>query len=218
MGNDANVNGILLSVETPLAIELREMLLIKRSIERSMASILLWGHRPDTDDEDDILIDQALFRDATTRFIACFDSAVAHNLDPDSVYGTGEHRSVFDWMKTTRDTWGAHRSGPQEQAYVGYVVNAATYEFLGAGHLVMEALSPAGKLASPQLVATMEVAHKHVVERVERASHRLEAVGKDLTPRQMKRLPEAQARVPTSGQLRIGRTKFDRKSRSGSLK
>jgi hypothetical protein len=103
--------GALRALNTPLASQYAENLVLQRDMHDSLAAMELWERRfASAQDPEDELIAGSLFRDAITQFVGCFDKTAQFPLSPDEVYGHDPHGlASFQWFKDMRDAYTGHK-------------------------------------------------------------------------------------------------------------
>jgi hypothetical protein len=125
----------LKALNTPLAKEYAENLLLQADMRRSLDAMECWERRfAGASDLEDRLIGASLFRDAIVQFVGCFDKSAQFPLSAEAIYGADPSGlASFQWFKDTRDAYAGHKFGAQRQCVVGVVVKNSQRGF---GHLV----------------------------------------------------------------------------------
>jgi hypothetical protein len=183
----------LKAIETPLARELSEALLMQIDMNASIATMKLWHEKfASSDDEEKRLIAQSLFRDAIVQFAGCFEHSKI--LDPAAIYGHDPNGlKSYQWFKDTRDAYAAHRFGRQRQCVVGAIINPATGE-IGYGHL-MTKYAGQNKEDGPQLQGFMQTAAKALDTKVNELTQKLREYIVQLKPEEVSALKDASVQV-----------------------
>lgn len=194
---------------TKLAREVSELLLLELDLTRCVQGLRLWGSIQTGDDPMQAHASSALFRDSVIGFTACFDGAAPLNLEAEAVYGHLDGGTTyFRWLKDMRDTWIAHRIGPQRYAAYGYLIHPDTGDIVGEGRLVGVYHEPertaAGELAAFAQIA-VDYTSRLLAERLPELRREVEA----LYPNQRLRLPSARFTAPGPDSLRVGRRKYE---------
>jgi hypothetical protein len=112
---------ILRKLNTPLAHEVAEHVLLQEDMKSSLDAMRLWSEKyaerlPGTEEG---IIGKSLFRDAIIQFVGCFDKSAKYPLSPDDVYGPTNNLPLFEWFKNMRDAYAAHKFGAQRQCIAG---------------------------------------------------------------------------------------------------
>jgi hypothetical protein len=96
--------GTLKALDTPLAKEYAENLLLQSDMRDSLAAMECWERRfASSTDPEDKLIGASLFRDAIIQFVGCFDKTAQFPLSAQDIYGHDpDGLSSFQWFKNTR--------------------------------------------------------------------------------------------------------------------
>jgi hypothetical protein len=126
--------GTLKALDTPLAKEYAENLLLQSDMRDSLAAMECWERRfASSSDTEDQLIGASLFRDSITQFVGCFDKTAQFPLSAQEIYGHDPNGvSSFQWFKDTRDAYTSHKFGAQRQCVAGVVLKDGER---GIGHL-----------------------------------------------------------------------------------
>jgi hypothetical protein len=128
-------NGALRALDTPLARQYAENLLLQRDMRDSLAAMELWERRfASSEDPEDKLVAGSLFRDAITQFVGCFDKSAEFPVSAKEIYGHHpDGLTSFQWFKDMRDAYSSHKFGAQRQCIVGV---AAKDGMAGIGYLM----------------------------------------------------------------------------------
>ena len=165
----------------------------------------LWKKK---DEVGDVELAVSLFRDAVVTLISCFEKTNAVSLDAQALYGRYEGGlEYFQWLTAIRDTWVAHRHGASRQTSAAVMVDEKSGEFLGVGHMIMAYSRPILKGAD-DFSKFVSIATAEAKTKRSEAQAIVVRQAKALTPSQRLRLPIANAKAATGGELRIGRRKF----------
>ena len=208
-------------MRSPLSRELSELILLHADLQQAIEALKLCRDRaapPDESPSATQLIQTALMRDAITLFVGCFESGVPFSIDPNDVYG-GQNGGMeyFLWLKKLRDTWTAHRLGPQNQAAVGIVIEPGTGRIVQISNMVFRYCGPRlDEKHSP--IDFMEIALRHVNSRLKDTYQRFEAEAESLSPRQRLSLPIAKTFGFGPDEVRLGRKKFGNVRRESQRK
>lgn len=158
-----------LKLDTPLAKELAEMLLVGQDLQFSIHAMEVWSKEFSDSEKfksrEEEVIRFSLFRDSVVQFVGCFDKSAPFYLKWDEIYqeGDGGH-TFFKWMKDVRDAYAAHRFGALRQAAVGATYDAQT-DARGIGHFTFVYSGPKPEFAKQLLPFTMRAA-KHIEARI----------------------------------------------------
>lgn len=198
------------SLNTTEATKYSEWVLLGSDLEHALRRATLWRSMAQAAARDtcDSEISASLFRDTVVSFIACFDDASPVYLDPVGVYGrTPGGEDYFQWLKNLRNTWVAHRGGPERQCVVAVVIDDSTGDVHGFGHLYHSYVGPKAE-AGDDLVRMIEIALAHA----QRQQNECASVVKDyiekMTERERLSLPIANTIVPSHKEIHMGRRKF----------
>lgn len=149
----------------------------------------------------------SLVRDTIVTFVSCFDRSVSPSLDEETVFkdipGALE---FFNWLKSLRHSWVAHRHGPARQCQVGYLVGE-NGDIVGLGEFSTTYYGP-NKEDVNQIIAVFELAKDAATKERDAAK---EAAGKDLEYfHPMARRKQANARIviPEPDAHKAGRKKY----------
>ena len=192
-------------LETSEAREYAEWCLLVHDLERCLHVANLWK---DIDKDGDREVAISLFRDAVISFVACFDKNNTIRLDPQSLYSPWEGgNQYFRWLSALRDSWIAHRYGASRQTSAAIVVDKNSGDFLGIGNLMMTYTRPVFE-GTDDFILFISIALNHAKAKRNGAKEAFEAQAKSLTSTQRLRLPIANTKAATDGELRLGRKKF----------
>lgn len=113
------------------------MKLLQADLNLSAEAIRLWIARSDMEfSEENAVIGLALFRDAIIQLFACFSPPGEH-LDAKQTFGGVDGgMTYFNWLRSIRDTYAAHRFGPLRQS-VPAVVQDDDMKVMGIGSFMM---------------------------------------------------------------------------------
>ncbi|MGB6119670.1 MAG: hypothetical protein WBF87_15760 [Mesorhizobium sp.] len=198
----------LRKISTPLAIEASELLLLQADLGECIEGFKLWSVMMSGEAPEQKRAATALFRDSVIRLTSCFDNESQFNLSVDEVYGsTDGGPEYFRWMKDLRDTWIAHRNGPQRFAVYGHFINPETGDIIGEGTLL--ALYQPPNPDEAQMARFTQIALLHVERRLEEIIPKLRAEVEAIHPRTRLKLEVATAMPPGPGRMRVGRRKYE---------
>jgi hypothetical protein len=163
--------GTLKALETPLAKEYAENLLLQSDMRESLAAMECWERRfAESSDPEDNLIGASLFRDAVIQFVGCFDKTAQFPLSAQDIYGRDpDGLPSFQWFKNTRDAYAAHKFGAQRQCVVGVVLKDGER---GIGHLFAKYRGQ-NKADGAVLRGFMQTAANHLDSRVQSLEKKL---------------------------------------------
>ena len=195
------------TLKTPEATQFSEWVLLVTDLEYALRRAELWWKlaREETSDQEIIETATSVFKDAVVSFIACFDQQAPVFLDEQAVYtemlGGVDY---FHWLRDLRNTWIAHRNGPQRQCVVTVVVDESSGELTGVGSLQHSYLGPREE-AGNDLVRFLTVALVHARRERDRLRELITNQVKAMPSQKRLRLPKAQTVVPSPENIRLGR-------------
>ena len=204
------------TTNTPTAREFSEWTLLAGDLEYALRRAILWNELANTEAKSDnnVEILVSVFRDAAITFVSCFDNTLSASLDPKVVYTTTSGGvEYFEWLKDLRNTWVAHRSGPNRQCVAAIIVDEDTGEFRGLGQLSHLYMGPTPN-AGDDLVGMMEIALSHACKEVKDRESQLREEIQKLENAERLRLPAANTVIPGSKEIHMGRRKFGNIKRS----
>ena len=198
------------TLNTPAARLLSEWILLVSDLEYALRRAQLWRDVANSESPTgrDTETRVSLFRDAVISLVSCFDQQLAAHLDPSIVYKpVSGGLEYFSWLKDLRNTWVAHRGGPNRQCVVAVLVDEKTGAFQGFGHLSHLYMGPKADDAD-HLIRMMELALDHARGELNKheAAVRDEVV--ELKNHERLRLPVADTTIPDSKAIHMGRRKF----------
>ena len=196
--------------ETGLSIEreLSEMLLTRKDLANSLASLRLWSKLPDdTQNPDTAIIKGSLFRDGITQFVGCFDRKNAFPLVVETLFPNLDGIDVyFRWLRALRNSYTAHRHGAARQCAVGIIVHPETGEYLGHGHLFTIYGGP-NREGHNNLLTMINMTINYVDGELLRLQAEFEAAVKAMPPGDRLKLPVA--RTQGTDPINIGQSRGD---------
>jgi hypothetical protein len=197
-------DGTLKALETPLAKQYAENLLLQKDMKDSLAAMEVWQRRfASSADPEERLIGASLFRDAIVQFVGCFDKTAVFPLSAEAIYGHDPNgMTSFQWFKDTRDAFAGHKFGAQRQCKVGVVLNTEGEK--GIGHLLANYRGQQ-KEDGDQLRAFMQTAANHLDAHVEALRKRLADEIQKLSADEIAALKEASARTLKMSEARFTR-------------
>ena len=204
------------TINTPTAKKLAEWILLAGDLEYALRRAVLWNELATTKAMSDnkCEISVSLFRDTVITFVSCFDNTLSAFLEPKVVYTTSSgRREYLEWLKDLRNTWIAHRSGPNRQCVVSIVIDNTTGEFQGLGHQSALYQGPKPDVGK-DLISMMEIALDHARREVKNLDAQLRDEIRNLKDTERLRLPAANTVIPRSREVRMGRRKFGNIKRS----
>ncbi len=207
----------LRQVDTPLAKELAEYILIQKDLQGAIAAMTLWheSYAEQPVDTPQRLIGTSLFRDSIVQFVACFDPSSSHPLSAEEIYGHDPKGvSSFQWFKDIRDSYAAHRFGAFRQCTTGVIQNPITGLVAGVGHIAA-AYKGQNKADGPILTGFMQTALNFVDTKVQHLTFSFQAEASALTKEQIETLPIAQVRPIIQEESRVSRESFRRALATG---
>ena len=200
----------LKAIDTALAKEYAESLILQHDMRTSLAAMNLWKEKfASQEAPEESLLAQSLFRDAIVQFVGCFDKTAQFPLLAEEVYkDNADGLSLFAWFKDVRDAFASHKFGAFRQCVVG-VVESGGQRGLGQ---IMAVYSGQSKEDGEILLAFMNVAAIHLDDRVTRLRTALmEYVGL-LKMEEIAKLPDASARTLKMPEARYTRADLRRSS------
>ena len=198
------------TTNTPTARKFAEWTLLAGDLEYALRRAILWNELANTDakSENTLEILVSVFRDAVITFVSCFDNKLSASLDPKVAYAaTSGGVEYVEWLKDLRNTWIAHRSGPNRQCVAAIVIDEDTGEFQGLGHLSTLYMGPKAD-AGRDLIRMMEIALGHARTEVKELESQLSDEIQNLEDTERLRLPAANTVIPGSEEVHMGRRKF----------
>ena len=205
----------LRKLDTPLATELAENILLLGDIQSSLAAMKLchekYAERDSSTEEG--IIGKSLFRDAVVQFVGCFDKTAKFPLSVQEVYSDPKWSGLFQWFQDMRDAYAAHKFGAQRQCIVGVLFDSK--QGVGFGYL---RATYKGQLKSdgPNLISFMEVAQVFLGTKIAQLEQRLIEVVRILTPDQINALEIAKAHTLAQDEVRLSRPALQRTRSSGA--
>ncbi len=208
------------TLATPAAKLYSEWMLLVHDLKYSLRRAQLWKElltaELKSDQDNEICV--SLIRDAVISMVSCFDNRLPACLDPFLVYANVPGGlEYYKWLKDMRDTWIAHRSGPNRQCKVAIAINEQSGEFHGIGHLSHMYLGPKAE-ASDDLIRMVRIALEHAIEELSKHEKAVRSDVQKLKDYERLGLPVAQTVVPGSGEIHMGRKKFDNVKRVSKRK
>lgn len=200
--------GTLKALETPLAKEYAENLLLQNDMQGALATMECWQRRfASSSDREERLIAASLFRDAIIQFVGCFDKTAQFPLSADEIYGGDpDELSAFQWFKDTRDAYAGHKFGAQRQCVVGVVLKEGQR---GVGRL-MAIYRGQHKSDGDVMRGFMQTAANHLDTRVDELGKKLEKEVTKLSIEEINKLKDATARTLRMGEARFTRADLNR--------
>jgi hypothetical protein len=197
-------DGTLKALETPLAKEYLENLLLQKDMNDSLAAMEVWQRRfASSSDPEERLIGASLFRDSIVQFVGCFDKTAQFPLSAEAIYGHDPNgMPSFQWFKDTRDAFAGHKFGAQRQCKVGVVFNTEGKK--GIGHLLANYRGQK-KEDGDQLRAFMQTAANYLDAHVETLRKRLSYEIQKLSADEIAALKDASARTLKMNEARLTR-------------
>ena len=198
------------TTNTPTAKEFAEWTLLAGDLEDALRRAQLWKELSNTEatNDKDCQLSVSVFRDAVITFASCFDNTLSAFLDPSVVYtATSGGVEYIGWLKDLRNTWIAHRSGPERQCVAAILIDEDTGDFRGLGHLSHRYMGPKPN-AGDDLVRVMEIALSHARKEVKDRESQLRQEIQRLGNTERLRLPAANTVIPASKEIHMGRRKF----------
>jgi hypothetical protein len=200
----AMTQGTLHRLDTPLAHELAEHLVLKHDMDRSLSTMRLWQAKyisrpPDTEDG---IIGRSLFRDAIIQFVGCFGSNPKISLQPEQVYPSENGQKFYAWFKNMRDAYAAHKFGAQRQCVVGVTIHPVHGPALGT----LSAMYVGAKREdAPKIVSFMETGSAFLDAKVKELNDSLLLQVTAMSADQITSLPIAQVSTLADGESRLTR-------------
>lgn len=194
-------------MKSKLAEEIEELVLIISDLRTSIECIQQWAALSKEDGTPENILN-SLFRNGIVTFMACFDDATPYNLDSTVVYSQLDGGiEYFKWLKTMRDTWIAHRSGPMRQAQFGFIIDPNSGEIEATGYLChTEQIKDAD--VSDSLLRFIGTAGEHATRKMDALIVDIRSECEALYPSQRKALPDAKSVIPSYDLRAMGRRKF----------
>ena len=153
-------------------------------------------------------ISVSVFRDAVLTFVSCFDNTLSAFLDPKVVYAaTSGGVEYIGWLKELRNTWIAHRGGPNRQCVAAIVIDEDTGEFRALGQLSHLYMGPKPD-AGDDLVRVMKLALSHARKEVTDRETQLRKDIQTLENAERLRLPAADTVIPGPMEIHMGGGSF----------
>jgi hypothetical protein len=195
----------LRALETPLAQELAEMLLLQVDMKHSLSAMTLWKEKyASSNDEEARIIATSLFRDAITQFVGCFDTTAKFRLSAEEIYGHDPNGlSSFQWFKDVRDAYTSHKFGAFRQCVVGVALKAATEE-VGIGQL-QAIYRGQNKEDGDQLIGFVQTASNVLDAKVEQLRQQVLKYIEGLNSEEIAKLKPASARTLKMEEARFTR-------------
>jgi hypothetical protein len=204
------------ALNTPLAREFAEALLVQHDMRLSLEAMKLWGEKyagadPEKDKEGSIICG-SLFRDAVIQFVGCFDESAKFHLSAEAIYGHDPNGlSSFQWFKDTRDAYAAHKFGAQRQCVVGAVLEPSGKRSLTKHLSVYRGQT---KEDAPILLGFMRTASKHLDQLVNALAEKVADAVRKMTPEEYARLEDGALYGLEQHEARLSRQALQR-ARSG---
>jgi hypothetical protein len=203
-------------LNTPVAKEYAEFLLLQADMRSALAAIRLWHEKYTGDDQspEEATIGLSLVREAIIQFISCFDKKAKYRLVAEDIYAEMEGAlDRFNEMYDIRDAYVAHRFGPYRQCVIGV-------EMLPDGTRILSPTAMTNwrprKEHGPMLIALFSRAAEHIDKKVKLLNEQVSASTATLTREQIDALPLAQLHGVGSDEIRMGRGEFQKKRRVAS--
>ena len=198
------------TLDTSEARQYAEWELLVYDLKYALRRAELWKAKMDRRAEagEDIELATSLFRDAVISVVACFDETLPVHIDPNAVYSAVPGGIEYvRWLRDLRNTWVAHRSGPNRHCVTALWIEDESGEYRGIGCLQRQYMGPRPSAAN-DLLRVINVAIEHAKRE---ALERRDVLGKkigEMKPRDRLRLPRASTTIPGSKETHMGRRKF----------
>lgn len=191
------------------ARELSELTLIRGDLANSLASLSLWtkSYQSEGEDPNKIIIEDSLFRDGITQFVACFDCKNAIPLVVEEIYPEADGIGVyFRWLRQLRNSYTAHRSGAARQCVVGIMIDPHSGAILGHGQIRANYRGPAAE-GHADLLRVIRQAFRFVESRIEQTTICLLAEAEAMSAEDRLKLPAA--RIQGQDPSQMGKSRGD---------
>lgn len=195
-------------IATPEALELAEYILIAGDLDASLIGIrAVRTSIGAIASKEALAICEAIFRDAIVQFVGCFDIPKQPCLSSEAVFGANATTAEsFRFMKDLRDTYAAHRFGPQRQCFI--IVRERED---GSGHEVGNyrvSFSMPHDDVLPEYERMVRIAQRAIQKKIAAASSIVEQQVRDLGAEGVAKLPPVRVKVPEHHELRMSRRSF----------
>ena len=207
-------------LNSSVANEHAEMQIIEKCATEATAAFRLYFERKKRGhflNEDDDLINIALFRDGVIQIMNCFNtksSKRSEALIPSEVFqGIDNWEVDYKFLHDYRDSFAAHKFGPLRLAHnVGYF-RQANFKLRAIVKLIY---TDTGMDATSEdaLMAFCGIVLAHISERIDNLQKLLENETKLLSSEEVKSLPDHFVKVPGPSEFRSSRLKHNAKPRS----
>ncbi len=146
-------------VETPEARELAELHLLKVDLDHAHRALELAFNMPEQGEDGHVVV-LSLLRDAIVQFCACFGKSEPYKLDKNEVFkGRDNWEMAFDAILDKRDTFAAHRFGPDRQCDILAGFLAGSTPQAGYINLVWTGFTPE---QAPNVLLLVAIAREYV--------------------------------------------------------
>jgi hypothetical protein len=198
----------LKALETALAKEYAENLILQQDMQNSLETMRLWHDKYVSATEPEArIIAKSLFRDAIIQFVGCFDKTAQFPLSAEAVYGKDANGMIsFQWFKDVRDAYAGHKFGAWRQCIVGIIEHEGQR---GIGHL-LATFRGQQKEDGDQLRGFMQTAANYLDSNVERLREALMKFVGSMNTEEVASLKEATARTLKMPEARFTRADLNR--------
>jgi hypothetical protein len=198
-------DGLLRALETPLAKEYAENLLLQIDMRNCLDVLKLWQDRyAGRAEPDERVVAASLFRDAIMLFVGCFDPTSKYPLSAQDIYGHDpEGVPSFQWFKDVRDAYVGHKFGAWRQCIVG-VISSPGDERRSIGHL-SAIFRGQPKEDGDKLRGFIQTASNYLDARVGRLKEQLTESVQNMTALEIAALKEAGARTLRKHEAKLTR-------------
>ena len=205
----ANVSDApLKALETALAKEYAENLILQQDMRSSLETMKLWHEKyASTTEPEARIVGKSLFRDAIVQFVGCFDKTAQFPLSAEAIYGNDPNgMSSFQWFKDVRDSYAGHKFGAWRQCVVGVIGHDGQR---GVGH-ILATFRGQQKEDGDQLRGFMQTAANYLDANVERLREAVMKSVESMNPEEIASLKEATARTLKMPEARFTRADLNR--------
>ena len=198
----------LKALDTPLANEYAENLILQQDMRTSLEAMKLWHEKyASTTELESRVIGKSLFRDAIVQFIGCFDKTAQYPLSAEAIYGHDPNgMSSFQWLKDVRDAYAGHKFGAWRQCVVGIIEHEGQR---AVGH-ILATFRGQQKEDGDQLRGFMQTAAVYLDANVERLREAVMKSVKTMKPEEIASLKEATGRTLKMPEARFTRADLNR--------
>jgi hypothetical protein len=158
-----------------------------------------------SENDDENFLSESLFRDSTTQLAECLSDK--YELSPQRFIAEIEDGvQIIEHIKSLRDTYSAHRFGPQRQCAI------RVFEIEGTGELAFSPHCFKYSLPGQDVILAyidvverlMHIALQHRNELAAQVREQIIALGSDA----IEKLPEFRIKAPENSEMRLSRKKF----------